>query len=544
MAPAIVATGKTDNVKGDSDGQLDHAVQTGPRCEPIRTVGELEAWRPSKVNSRENVEPLADHYFVGDNQTSKVLFCHDMKGGYLDDDRLGREKETFFSIHEVKSNRSLILFFSIFSIISGTSNVHAFRFDHWSRIDMFCYFTHNFVTIPTVGWINAAHKNGVTVLGTVITESVDGASNCRVLLQNDISIEVFASQLAYIAQHYQFDGWLVNIENPVNPALVDSLVCFVRTLQMKTSALLGQKATVLWYDSVNYPNGNLNWQNELNGANEKFYEACNGIYLNYGWNRDGLQQSAEKALMHGRNVNSIYVGVDVFGRGVFGGGGWNTKAAIDEIKNANANLSIALFAPGWVHEVEVREDAEMFHELDMKFWRLLDLPVRHYPKLIPFSTSFNRGLGLKSFSPSLRTCNKQWFNLSRQDCLPGTVSLLFPLNLDDAYEGGSCIQVNQGITKLELFRMEIPSDGCYLTVALKPDSSVNSLKAEYISGSSMTLTDNLLPVASEDRQKVGEWILLKCKLIRQESQVDALLGSIVLDVTDRVLLGFVKVSLD
>ena len=41
-------------------------------------------------------------------------------------------------------------------------------------IDIFVYFSHNFVTIPPVGWVNAGHRNGITVLGTFITEFKDG----------------------------------------------------------------------------------------------------------------------------------------------------------------------------------------------------------------------------------------------------------------------------------------------------------------------------------------------------------------------------------
>lgn len=39
---------------------------------------------------------------------------------------------------------------------------------HWWYVDIFVYFSHNFITIPPVGWINQAHKHGVPILGKQI----------------------------------------------------------------------------------------------------------------------------------------------------------------------------------------------------------------------------------------------------------------------------------------------------------------------------------------------------------------------------------------
>ena len=50
---------------------------------------------------------------------------------------------------------------------------------------------------------------------------------------------------------------------------------------------------------------------------------CDGIFLNYGWSEAGLLSSRSVA---GERCTDVYVGVDVFGRGVFGGGGFNSSA--------------------------------------------------------------------------------------------------------------------------------------------------------------------------------------------------------------------------
>ena len=49
--------------------------------------------------------------------------------------------------------------------LQGTRRRYNYAFYSWRLIDSFCYFSHHRVTVPPVGWINAAHRNGVPVLG-------------------------------------------------------------------------------------------------------------------------------------------------------------------------------------------------------------------------------------------------------------------------------------------------------------------------------------------------------------------------------------------
>ena len=60
-----------------------------------------------------------------------------------------------------------------------------------------------------------------------------------------------------------------------------------------------------------------------------FFDACDGIFLNYVWTVDGLQASAHHA---GDRAYDVYVGADVFGRGCPGGGGFNTVEVRDSME--------------------------------------------------------------------------------------------------------------------------------------------------------------------------------------------------------------------
>ena len=103
----------------------------------------------------------------------------------------------------------------------------------------------------------------------------------------------------------------------------------------------GDNGWVIWYDSVTEL-GELKWQNALTPANRCFFDVSDGIFLNYTWKPEThLDRSLSMA---GDRKTDIFVGVDVFGRGCYGGGGWNSHAAVEEAWKRG--LSVAIFAQG------------------------------------------------------------------------------------------------------------------------------------------------------------------------------------------------------
>lgn len=49
--------------------------------------------------------------------------------------------------------------------VQGSAVQNPYTFYHWQYVDIFVYFSHHVVTVPPVGWTNAAHRHGVCVLG-------------------------------------------------------------------------------------------------------------------------------------------------------------------------------------------------------------------------------------------------------------------------------------------------------------------------------------------------------------------------------------------
>ena len=87
------------------------------------------------------------------------------------------------------------------------------------------------------------------------------------------------------------------------------------------------------------------------------------MFLNYTWtcglpDKDGnstpdLLANSISALENDSRRTDIFVGVDVFGRGRLGGGGFQCDQAVKEI--IHRGLSLAIFAPGWTYEIPHRK---------------------------------------------------------------------------------------------------------------------------------------------------------------------------------------------
>ena len=80
---------------------------------------------------------------------------------------------------------------------------------------------------------------------------------------------------------------------------------------------------VIWYDAVT-SGGLLAWQNKLNELNAEFFAASDAIFINYVW-KPGFP--ADSATAAGPRSQDVFMGIDVFGRNTFGGGGLNCNVA-------------------------------------------------------------------------------------------------------------------------------------------------------------------------------------------------------------------------
>lgn len=484
------------------------AADASKICCPITKLSDVLEWKcvdSCWAKLVRNIEPRTDVTCLGygrecdvteiqfhysrkyeSRSAPKTLLCHDMKGGYLED-----------------------------RYVEGSESHDEYRFFHWAGIDIFVYFSHYLVTVPPLAWINSGHLHGVPVLGTLITEWDEGKAVWLEVLSDENKLTLFSSKLAEICYHYQFDGYLLNVENVIPVELVDRLVEFVKQLKNDLKKTCKHKTLVIWYDSVITPTGELKWQDKLNDRNGRFFDACDGIFLNYCWKEEGLKESIVYA---GERVKDVFVGVDVYGRGCFGGGKFNTDMALNVIHSLG--LSVAIFAPGWVHEQKPED--EDFLKREYTFWnKLWPYLYTHGPTKLPFSTSFCQGFGLKTYKNGQVVSDTPWYNLSAQQYQPSTcvceckdeecldynhrVSCISYCH-EDAFEGGGCLKIHPcSKTHNRLFHgllicnfSTINPSGFLVTFGIKQLDSKGCLDVVILMEDTAERSDNVGDIAAEN----------------------------------------------
>ncbi|PIK50289.1 putative cytosolic endo-beta-N-acetylglucosaminidase isoform X1 [Apostichopus japonicus] len=332
----------------------------------------MDAWR-DEFNIA--TQPLSKRTEHGDD-TPLTLVCHDLMGGYTDD-----------------------------RFVQGVPKKECYRFYHWQYVDLFVYFSHHFVSIPPPGWTNAAHTNGVSMLGTFITEWKEGAIRCQEIFQSEAAFKAVADKLVDVAIYYNFDGWLINIENPIQPQHMPQLIDFVKYLK-ESMHRAKPGAKVIWYDSV-IEDGSLKWQDMLNPLNSMFFDGSDGIFLNYTWTEQKLESTVTNSASRRQDV---FVGV--------------------------------MCLEGIVMEEEVG--------IPGRFWetQLGSYLHSHGVTSLPFLSNFCRGYGKIGFKFGQPAMLKQWCNLSAQQIQPTFSNEQFAdtkqkllHTIDDGYNGGGCIQL-------------------------------------------------------------------------------------------------------
>ncbi|MEV7417678.1 endo-beta-N-acetylglucosaminidase [Streptomyces sp. NPDC089919] len=346
---------------------------------------------------------------------------------------------------------------------------------HWAYLDELVFWGgsagEGVVLAPTAPVTDAAHRNGVRVLGTVfLPPAVYGGDLrwTRELVHRDAYGRFpLAGTLAEVAAAYGFDGWFVNAETDGgDPELAARMRGFLRALRAAGAA---RGLRVTWYDAMDR-SGRVAWQGALNERNQDFFEDRRGtvadrMFLDFGWTGPKLAGSGRLARALGRGPYELWAGVDVESRG------WDTPVDWEAVlpPGGAAVTSLGLYRPEWTLGRTADGSPAAFHAADDRFWtgRSLD-PARPDPADpwrapatavadratvtgLPFACAFNTGHGLRWYEDGEVRSAEPWNHLGLQDRLPGRRwEVAVPqgserpevsLDFEDAWRGGSSLLV-------------------------------------------------------------------------------------------------------
>lgn len=388
---------------------------------------------------------------------------------------------------------------------------NTYNFTNWAYIDKFTWFSNaaNGVFIPPRAVIEAAHKNGVKILGTIF---IDNSTNYSTFITNSSGNYTAAGKLLAIAKYYGFDGYIFNMEastTSTNATHIKNLMKQIQTLNVSANTqYYNPNLDISWYDALR-PTGALTYQNQLNANNSAFFNdttvVSNSFFTNYAWTSTGVNNSVTTAKNLSRSPFDVYMGVDGFDRS-----GYTTNVANGYIKNKNfmdsffttaytvPKISVALYAlANLAYQDMTATGSNQFiydpaqwsnyYDSENRFFSGTDLnatttdasgnfkgigyyvPARTVITSLPFNTSFNIGQG-RVWSVNGAQTTRDWSDMSKQDILPtwqwavtGAGSIVPRIDPTVSYNGGSSIKLsgsinnNSNVIKLYLTKLLLTS---------------------------------------------------------------------------------------
>ena len=443
---------------------------------PAFTVDTLLSWEPTNDPDSDysrSVVPLADRYTgftVNDyaNPDAKLMVCS-----------LANSK------HDATNAQ-------------GQESFSSYAFNYWQYATSFVYWSgskRGQVVVPTGEFTDAAHTNGVPIMGTIFFDWGGNSSVVENFVRNYRSV---ADKLIEVMEYYGFDGYFFNEETGVDYTTAGnlrSMIAYMR--QQRPNMLIG------WYDSIT-DSGNLSYQDAVNGSNSGWVSAgVNEFFMNYNWTTQDVNTTVSTMQGLGKSQYEAFAGLDVQQNCM------NTNFSSNYLLN-NSNklkLSLALYCPN--STMGLSGDGADFHEVERQFyvnggdprstsssgWAGMSRFFADHTTIIsaPFVTNFNSGHGKAFYIDGVKSRDAEWSYQSVQDVMPTWTwiidsngqKLSGAYDFEDAYNGGSSIKFYGSLTankpnNIMLYSTNLDINGSTnIAVTAKNDRGLMKLVAYY-----------------------------------------------------------------
>ena len=366
----------------------------------------------------------------------------------------------------------------------GSSNINYYSFSYWQYTDLLVFWGgsagEGIILAPNPTIIDAAHRNGVKVLGNVFFPPVVYGGQFQWVndfLQKSGNAFPVADKLIEVAEYYGFDGWFLNQETAGGNSQTASTMRDFMIYFQENSDL-----EIEWYDAMT-ESGVVSWQNQLNSQNDWYFQwgdtlVSETMFLNFWWGAPGLSSSRTLAQSLNRSEYDLFAGIDVEANGYNTSVNWSapfpnglphvTSLGIyrpDWCYNSSTSLAdyynrSSIFWSGWNHDPSNTTTASS--------WKGFANYIPAFTPIteVPFATNFCTGQGFdfyingeKLSYPELSATG--WNNLSLQDVLPtwrwivqsGGTKLTPTFDFTDSYYGGNCLKISGDLTNDNLIKL-------------------------------------------------------------------------------------------
>ena len=351
----------------------------------------------------------------------------------------------------------------------GGEEFKAYAFDYWQYLDSMVFWEG---LVPTPDIIDAGHRNGVPVYGTLFfnwsNSIADQEKFAEALKQDPDGSFPIARKLVDMAKYYGYDGYFINQETTGN--LVEPLGEKMRQFMLYTkeyAAKVNHPIKYSWYDAMTYNYGRYH-QDGLGEYNYQFMQPegdkvpADNFFANFNWDKAKNDYTIATANWIGRNPYDVFAGLELQQ-----GGSYKTKVKWNDIldENGKLRLSLGLFAPDTITSLgKTGEDYHKNEDIfftgyqgdptgqkpgDKDWYGIANLVADRTPAVgHTFTTSFNTGHGRKWFVDGKVSKDSEWNYRSVSGVLPTWRwwqkstgdKLKASYDFEDAYNGGTSLK--------------------------------------------------------------------------------------------------------
>ncbi|WP_173214335.1 bacterial Ig-like domain-containing protein [Streptococcus sp. 4886] len=351
----------------------------------------------------------------------------------------------------------------------GGEEFKAYAFDYWQYLDSMVFWEG---LVPTPDVIDAGHRNGVPVYGTLFfnwsNSIADQEKFAEALKQDSDGSFPIARKLVDMAKYYGYDGYFINQETTGD--LVEPLGEKMRQFMLYTkeyAAKVNHPIKYSWYDAMTYNYGRYH-QDGLGEYNYQFMQPegdkvpADNFFANFNWDKAKNDYTIATANWIGRNPYDVFAGLELQQ-----GGSYKTKVKWNDIldENGKLRLSLDLFAPDTITSLgKTGEDYHKNEDIfftgyqgdptgqkpgDKDWYGIANLVADRTPAVgNTFTTSFNTGHGRKWFVDGKVSKDSEWNYRSVSGVLPTWRwwqkstgdKLKASYDFEDAYNGGTSLK--------------------------------------------------------------------------------------------------------